>query len=109
MTTATRPGVFNAQFFTSTGDFAAGYRLYTYAPGTTTHQTIYTDSAASVAHTYVSDGAGGQYIAINSRGEIAAPPFISASTDFCLKTAAGFGGCNAAVFFEKINQQSHKA
>jgi 3-oxoacyl-[acyl-carrier-protein] synthase-1 len=22
----------------------------------------------------------------------------------CLKTAAGFGGCNAAVFFEKINQ-----
>jgi hypothetical protein len=89
MTTATLPGVFNAQFFTSTGDLASGYRLYTYAPGTTTHQTIYTDAAAAVAHTYVSDGSGGQYIAINSRGEIAAPPFISASTDFCLKTAAG--------------------
>lgn len=63
---------FNIQQFTDNGAPLVGGRLYTYAYGTTTFKTAYTDAAGLVAHTYTSDGSGGQYIALNSRGEFAA-------------------------------------
>jgi hypothetical protein len=47
----------------------AGGRLYTYASGTTTFKAAYTDSTLATPCTYTSDGVGGQYIALNSRGE----------------------------------------
>lgn len=88
--TASLSGVFNLQQFTDTGAPAAGYRLYTYAAGTTTQKVAYTDEAASVPHTYTSDGIGGQYIALNARGELPAPLFLtSGGYDIALKTAAG--------------------
>lgn len=87
---ASQPGVFNVQQFTDTGAPAASYRLYTYTAGTTTNKTAYTDAAASVAHTYTNDGVGGSYIALNSRGELPAPLFLtSGAYDLCLKTSAG--------------------
>lgn len=90
MTTASQPGLFNFQAFTSLGTPAASYRLYTYSPSTTTHKDAYTDEAASVPHTYTSDGSGGQYIALDARGELPAPLYLTAGGyDMCLKTAAG--------------------
>ena len=47
---------------------AAG-RLYTYSSGTTTHKAAYTDATLGAACTYVSDGVGGLYIALDSKGE----------------------------------------
>jgi len=47
---------------------AAG-RLYTYSSGTTTHKASYTDATLGAACTYVSDGVGGLYIALDSKGE----------------------------------------
>lgn len=88
--TASLSGVFNTQQFTDAGLPAASYRLYTYAPSTTTLKTAYTDAAASVAHTYTSDGIGGQYIGLNARGELPAALFLaSGGYDIALKTAAG--------------------
>jgi len=88
--TASLSGVFSVQQFTDTGAPASGYRLYTYSPSTTTHKVAYTDAAASVPHTYTSDGAGGLYIGLNSRGELPAPLYLtSGGYDICLKTAAG--------------------
>lgn len=88
--TASLSGVFNLQEFTDLGALAAGYRLYTHAPATTTQKTAYTDAAGLVAHTYTNDGSGGQYIALNSRGELPAPLFLtSGGYDITLKTAAG--------------------
>lgn len=88
--TASLSGVFNVQQFTDAGLPAANYRLYTYAPGTTTQKVAYTDAAASVPHTYVSDGLGGLYIALNARGELPAPLFLTpGGYDLALKTAAG--------------------
>lgn len=87
---ASQPGVFNPQQFTDAGLPAAGYRLYTYTSGTTTHKTAFTDAAGVVAQTYTSDGAGGQYIGLNSRGELPAPLFLtSGAYDLVLKTSAG--------------------
>ena len=84
------PGVFNVQLFTDTGAPAAGFRLYTYAPSTTTHKAAYTDAAATTPHTYTSDGLGGQYIALNARGELPAWLYLtSGGYDLCLKTSAG--------------------
>ena len=88
--TASLSGVFNLQQFTDTGDLAAGHRLYTFAPATTTQKTAYTDAAATVPHSYTSDGIGGQYIALNARGELPAPLFLlSGGYDIALKTPAG--------------------
>lgn len=88
--TAALPGVFNVQQFTDTGAPAVGYRLYTYNAGTTTHKPAYTDPAAAVPHTYVSDGIGGLYIQLDARGELPAPLFLtSGAYDLCLKTPAG--------------------
>ena len=87
---ASQPGVFNVQQFTDAGAPAANYRLYTYVQGTTTQKVAYTDAAGSVAHTYTSDGSGGQYIGLNSRGELPAPLFLTAGAyDITLKTPAG--------------------
>lgn len=47
----------------------AGGRLYTYASGTTTFKAAYTDATLTTPCTYTSDGVGGQYIALNARGE----------------------------------------
>ena len=88
--TASLPGVFNVQLQSDTGAPAVGFRLYTYAPNTTTQKAAYTDAAAAIPHTYTSDGAGGQYIALNARGELPAPLFLaSGGYDICLRTAAG--------------------
>src|SRR5262245_45016665 len=82
-------GVVNHQFFTDDGELAAGYRLYTYLPGTTNHQNVYTDSGALTPHTYQTDGGGGQYIQLSARGEVAGNLYASVSVDLCLKTTAG--------------------
>ncbi len=87
---ASQSGVFSLQEFSDLGVMLVGGRLYTYAQGTTTQKTAYTDAAGSVAHTYTSDGIGGQYIALNARGEIPAPLYLTTgSYDLALKTAAG--------------------
>lgn len=87
---ASQPGYFNPQFFTSQGDLAESFRLYTYAAGTTTHKTAYTEPTASTAHTYTSDGIGGQYIATNARGELPSPLYLTGGAyDIALKTMAG--------------------
>ena len=87
---ASQPGWFNFFALTNLSDLADGYRLYTYVAGTTTHKVAFTDAAASVAHTYTSDGSGGQYIALDARGEIPAPLFLtSGGYDLALKTTAG--------------------
>lgn len=88
--TASLSGVWNTQEFTDLGAFGVGFKLYTYTATTTTHKTAFTDSAGSVAHTYTSDGAGGQYIALNARGELPSPLFLaSGAYDIALKTSAG--------------------
>lgn len=87
---ASLSGEFNLQEFTDLGALAVGYRLYTYTAGTTTFKTAYTDAAGSIAHTYTSDGIGGQYIALNARGELPAPLFLTLGAyDVALKTSAG--------------------
>ncbi len=87
---ASLSGVFNVQQFTDLGALAANYRLYTYAPGTTTQKVAYTDAGGTIAQTYTSDGLGGLYIALNARGELPAPLFLSTGGyDLALKTPAG--------------------
>jgi hypothetical protein len=46
-----------------------GGRLYTYVSGTTTFKATYTDHTLGTPNTYTADGSGGQYIALNARGE----------------------------------------
>jgi hypothetical protein len=88
--TASLSGEFNFEAFTDSGDPAANHRLYTYAAGTTTHKTAYQDANASVPHVYTSDGLGGQYIALNARGELTSPLFLtSGGYDLALKTPLG--------------------
>lgn len=87
---ASQSGVFSLQEFSDAGALLVGGRLYTYVNGTTTQKTAYTDAAGSVAHTYTSDGLGGQYIALNSRGELPAPLFLTPGAyDISLKRADG--------------------
>ena len=88
--TASQSGVFSLQEFSDVGAPLVGGRLYTYAYGTATHKTAYTDKAGTIAHTYTSDGSGGQYVALNARGELPAPLYLtSGSYDIALKTATG--------------------
>ena len=90
MPAVSQASFFAFQAFTSAGDPANGYRLYTYAAGTTTHKVAYTEPTGTTSHTYVSDGAGGTYIALNERGELPAPLFLQAAGyDLALKTSAG--------------------
>lgn len=88
--TASLSGVFNLQEFTDAGALLASGRLYTLAQGTTTLKVAYTDKAGTIAHTYTSDGVGGQYIGLNARGELPAPLYLApGSYDIALKTATG--------------------
>jgi len=90
MPTVSQTGYYNLQALTSLGTLGVGMRLYTYETGTTTHKDAYTDAAGSVAQTYTSDGAGGEYIALDARGELPSPLYLTAGAyDLCLKTAAG--------------------
>lgn len=87
---ASLSGVFAYQAFTDSGVPAANYRLYTYVAGTTTHKNVFTEATGSTPQTYTSDGAGGQYIALNARGEVASPMYFTSGTyDLTLKTPAG--------------------
>ncbi len=87
---ASLSGDFNLQAFTDLGDPLIGGRLYTYNFGTTTHKTAYTDHAGTIPHTYTNDGQGGQYIALNARGELSAPLYlVGGSYDLSLKRADG--------------------
>jgi hypothetical protein len=87
---ASLSGVWNVQEFTDLGELGVGFRLYTYVYGTTTQKTAYTDAAGSIPHTYTADGAGGQYIAMNARGELPAPLYLTAgSYDLTLKRSDG--------------------
>lgn len=87
---ASQPANFNLQEFTDAGQLLVGGRLYTYAYGTTAQKVAYTDPAGTVPHTYTADGAGGQYIALNARGELPAPLYLGAgSYDLTLKRADG--------------------
>lgn len=87
---ASQPANFNLQEFTDAGQLLVGGRLYTYAYGTTAQKIAYTDPAGTVPHTYTADGAGGQYIALNARGELPAPLYlVSGSYDIALKRADG--------------------
>lgn len=103
---ASQPGVFNIQQFSDNGNPAHLYRLYTYVQGTTTHKVAYTDAAGLVAQTYTNDGLGGQYLALDARGELAQPLFLATGPyDIALKTPAGatvwtryaIGGADAAL------------
>lgn len=87
---ASQPANFNLQEFTDAGQLLVGGRLYTYAYGTTAQKTAFTDPDGVVPHTYTADGAGGQYIALNARGELPAPLYLGAgSYDVMLKRADG--------------------
>lgn len=87
---ASLSGVFSLQEFTDLGAPLVGGRVYTYTQGTTTFKTAYTDKAGTIPHTYTSDGIGGQYIALNARGELPAPLYLtSGSYDIALKDSTG--------------------
>lgn len=87
---ASLSGDFNIQEFTDDGAPLVSGRLYTYVYGTTTQKTAYTDIAEAVPHTYTSDGAGGQYIGLNARGELPAPLYLKTGAyDIVLKRADG--------------------
>lgn len=87
---ASQPALFNVQEFTDAGLSLVGGRLYTYVFGTTTQKNAYTDPAGTVPHTYTSDGLGGQYIALDARGELPAPLYLAAGPyDIALKRADG--------------------
>lgn len=87
---ASQPATFNLQEFTDAGLLLVGGRLYTYGYGTTVQKIAYTDPAGTVPHTYTADGVGGQYIALNSRGELPAPLYLAAgSYDLTLKRGDG--------------------
>ena len=83
-------GVFSVQQFTDLGGPLIAGRLYTYAFGTTTQKTAFTDSAGTIPQTYTYDGMGGQYIALNVRGELPSSLYLaSGSYDLALKRADG--------------------
>lgn len=87
---ASQPASFNLQEFTDNGQLLVGGRLYTYAYGTTVQKTAFTDPDATVPHTYTLDGSGGQYIALNARGELPAPLYlVDGHYDLSLKRADG--------------------
>lgn len=87
---ASQPALFNVQEFTDNGVTLVGGRLYTYAYGTTAFKAAYTDPGGTVPQTYTADGLGGQYIALNARGELATPMYLGAgSYDISLKRMDG--------------------
>lgn len=87
---ATQPAYFHLQEFSDGGVLLVGGRLYTYTQGTTALKVAYTDPAGAVPQTYTADGLGGQYIALNARGELPAPLYLAIGPyDIALKRADG--------------------
>ncbi|QYG07120.1 hypothetical protein [Janthinobacterium sp. PAMC25594] len=87
---ASQPALFNVQEFTDDGITLVGGRLYTYAFGTTAQKVAYTDPEGTVPQTYTADGLGGQYIALNARGELPTPLYLgNGSYDISLKRSDG--------------------
>jgi hypothetical protein len=87
---ASQPAYFHLQEFSDGGVLLVGGRLYTYAQGTTALKVAYTDPAGAVAQTYTADGQGGQYIALNARGELPATLYLATGAyDIALKRADG--------------------
>jgi hypothetical protein len=87
---ASQPALFNVQEFTDNGVTLVGGRLYTYAFGTTTQKVAYTDPEGTVPQTYTADGMGGQYIALNVRGELPTPLYLGEGPyDICLRRPDG--------------------
>lgn len=74
--------------FDDNGTPLAGGRLYTFASGTTTFKAAYTDATLGTACTYVNDGTGALYIALDARGE-AQLWLGSGAYTFALKTSIG--------------------
>jgi hypothetical protein len=90
MATVSQAGFFTLQALTDLGALAVGGRIYTYTQGTTTKKNAYTEATGTTVHTYTSDGVGGEYIALNARGELPAPLYLtSGAYDITYKTAAG--------------------
>ena len=87
---ASQPSVFNCQEWTDAGDPLALGRLYTYVPSTTTLKIAYTDPAGTIPHAYTYDSSGGQYIALDARGELPASLFLtSGGYDLTLRRPDG--------------------
>lgn len=87
---ASQPALFNVQEFTDNGITLVGGRLYTYAYGTTAFKAAYTDPEGTVPQTYTADGLGGQYIALNARGELPTPLYLAfGAYDISLKREDG--------------------
>jgi len=87
---ASLSGISNYQQFTDAGVTLASGRVYTYTAGTTTHKNAYTETTGATPHTYTADGSGGQYIALDSRGELPAPLFLATGAyDIALKRSDG--------------------
>lgn len=73
------------QFFKNDGTVAAGCRLYTFLSGTTTQQNAFTSQAGSTPHTYVSDGAGGTYIALDTAGKVQPALWLTAGVEYRIR------------------------
>lgn len=87
---ASQPALFNVQEFTDDGITLVGGRLYTYVFGTTAQKVAYTDPDGAVPQTYTADGLGGQYIALNARGELPTPLYLGPGAyDLSLKRPDG--------------------
>ena len=87
---ASQPAYFHLQEFSDMGTLLAGGRLYTYAQGTTAFKAAYTDAEGVVPQTYTADGLGGQYIALNARGELPTALYLaSGAYDIALKRPDG--------------------
>lgn len=87
---ASQPALFNVQEFTDGGTPLVGGRLYTYNFGTTTLKVAFTDPEGTVPQTYTADGLGGQYIALNARGELPSPLYLAVGPyDIALRRADG--------------------
>jgi hypothetical protein len=80
MATSALSPFFNTQFFTDAGAVAASYKLYTYASGTTTPQTTYTDQAGTVANA--------NPIILDSAGRCTLWLTVAVEYTFVLKTPA---------------------
>lgn len=87
---ASQPALFNVQEFTDNGITLVGGRLYTYIYGTTTLKVAYTDPDGLIPQTYTADGLGGQYIALNARGELSTSLYLGVGPyDISLKRQDG--------------------
>lgn len=79
------------QNFDNDGNPAASGRLYTTLTGTTTHRVAYTDQAGVTSQTYVSDGAGGLYIALDTAGRIQPSLWLAPGVEYRLRLTNSAG------------------